>query len=715
MFVEHNFVNIATLSWKQRVILVGGIFAVYTVLAALLYKVIGTQTFPLSVIPLVATGLLFRYRAVFVAWIVTLLINTWLLNINNYPGWDALVDAGGLLGFIVLLVSGLATVKVREINQALRQQLRERSLLDEEMQRRNAELEALRHASFQITHNLELKPILETIVETVLKLVHAEDVHVFSYDGQRLTFGAAYWHEQQQPKSISEPRPNGVTYTAARAGTPIIVPDTRGHPLYQGSSWNGAIIALPLSLGNQVNGVMNIAYNEPHNFNEDEMRILRLLAGQAAIAMQNAQLYEAARDQASELELRVHERTSELLEAKERAEALLNNSFDAIILFDPNTGIERTNHSFGTLFGYEAGDIEQQPISVLVQPQWREAFLGILRGVIATGQSMRTETVLIRQDGIDFNADVALAPILSQDAQRPNVICSVRDISRRKQAEAKQQAMTMGLRMVPAIANELISCPELDDTLREAVAAARNKLGVERCAIFVEREGYLWGTYGTDMKRLTTDEHINSFVINAKWQERLDQLTPGEAQWIVVEDTHYTWTGKEAVPVGKGWIAITRIESLAGFQGFFFNDSAINGNPVDETLQEVISVYCSLVGKIVERKQIEESIRQAFIKEVELGELKSRFITSISHEFRTPLSIIQSSTQLLKFYRDRMDEAKKEFSPGQNRKSDSADDLAAGQHHDDQPGRHRWFALSSTPARSGLIMQEYGRGTGINI
>ena len=47
------------------------------------------------------------------------------------------------------------------------------------------------------------------------------------------------------------------------------------------------------------------------------------------------------------------------------------------------------------------------------------------------------------------------------------------------------------------------------------------------------------------------------------------------------------------------------------------------------------------------RKEYEEKITNAFIKEKELNDLKSRFISTVSHEFRTPLGVILSSSELL--------------------------------------------------------------------
>ncbi len=60
-----------------------------------------------------------------------------------------------------------------------------------------------------------------------------------------------------------------------------------------------------------------------------------------------------------------------------------------------------------------------------------------------------------------------------------------------------------------------------------------------------------------------------------------------------------------------------------------------------------------LQHEIMVRQQAEEGMRMALEKERELNELKSKFVSIASHEFRTPLSAILSSTSLIKQYRDR--------------------------------------------------------------
>ncbi len=177
-------------------------------------------------------------------------------------------------------------------------------------QQRTAELETVRRATLSLTASLELPAVLEAILDATLKFAtEAQDAHIFLYQpeaGGRLTFGASLWSDSRKGRPLSEPRPEGLTYTVARQGQPILVPDMRQHPFFRDAphDWRGAIIGLPLQIGTQVVGVMNIAYPAPRVFPESELRVLRLLADQAAIAIENARLFESeriAREQAEAL------------------------------------------------------------------------------------------------------------------------------------------------------------------------------------------------------------------------------------------------------------------------------------------------------------------------------------------------------------------------------------------------------------------------------
>jgi PAS domain S-box-containing protein len=64
----------------------------------------------------------------------------------------------------------------------------------------------------------------------------------------------------------------------------------------------------------------------------------------------------------------------------------------------------------------------------------------------------------------------------------------------------------------------------------------------------------------------------------------------------------------------------------------------------------LITRLAGIAEDVTERKQAEAEILNALSKEKELGDLKSRFISITSHEFRTPLTTIMSTAELLEYY-----------------------------------------------------------------
>lgn len=73
-------------------------------------------------------------------------------------------------------------------------------------------------------------------------------------------------------------------------------------------------------------------------------------------------------------------------------------------------------------------------------------------------------------------------------------------------------------------------------------------------------------------------------------------------------------------------------------------------------------MYQSVLHDITAYKQVEANLRYALEKEQELNEMKSRFVSMVSHEFRTPLSIIRTSSDILDRYHFRLsDTQRKEY------------------------------------------------------
>ena len=66
-----------------------------------------------------------------------------------------------------------------------------------------------------------------------------------------------------------------------------------------------------------------------------------------------------------------------------------------------------------------------------------------------------------------------------------------------------------------------------------------------------------------------------------------------------------------------------------------------------------------LEADVAEQKEVTEVMRNALEKEKELGEFRRRIITRVSHEFRTPLTVILSSTEFIKKYGHKLADEKK--------------------------------------------------------
>ncbi|MBP7690793.1 MAG: GAF domain-containing protein [Anaerolineales bacterium] len=173
----------------------------------------------------------------------------------------------------------------------------------EAAERRAAELDAVRTASLSLTSSLDLPEVLRAVLRGALSLLpSAGSAGIFLYQPERMEFGAALWADGRADP-LPAPRPHGLTYTVARSGEPLVISDLRAHPLFRAAppAGLGAMISLPLKIGARVVGVMNVAYPEPRALAEAELRIVQLLGEQAAAAIENARLFEAARKQVAEL------------------------------------------------------------------------------------------------------------------------------------------------------------------------------------------------------------------------------------------------------------------------------------------------------------------------------------------------------------------------------------------------------------------------------
>jgi PAS domain S-box-containing protein len=76
---------------------------------------------------------------------------------------------------------------------------------------------------------------------------------------------------------------------------------------------------------------------------------------------------------------------------------------------------------------------------------------------------------------------------------------------------------------------------------------------------------------------------------------------------------------------------------------------------VEMRTEALNNTITKLEEEVVERKKAEEEARKSLERERELNELKTKFVSIASHEFRTPLSTVLSSASLIQQYKDKND------------------------------------------------------------
>jgi PAS domain S-box-containing protein len=136
---------------------------------------------------------------------------------------------------------------------------------------------------------------LQTDTATVLLLTE---------DRKNLVVRAVSGDEEEAKGQVRVPYGKGIAGRVAASRKPRIVHDVpHAHP-YSGFLRQNvkSMMLAPLEAGERVIGVMHVAMFSPHRFSEDDLRILRVMAERAAVAIENARLFDAERQARADAE-----------------------------------------------------------------------------------------------------------------------------------------------------------------------------------------------------------------------------------------------------------------------------------------------------------------------------------------------------------------------------------------------------------------------------
>jgi diguanylate cyclase (GGDEF)-like protein len=156
------------------------------------------------------------------------------------------------------------------------------------------ELETLNHASRALAASLQLHELVESLArETVRAIRGAELVTLVRRDDGGLVVDS-YDAERDRFARFSATPGEGASGWVMARGRALSVPDFAASEFGAGSAGVRSWLGVPLVIAGEVEGVLAVQSYERSAFDRDHLRVLEAIGAQAAIALQNAQLYELA-------------------------------------------------------------------------------------------------------------------------------------------------------------------------------------------------------------------------------------------------------------------------------------------------------------------------------------------------------------------------------------------------------------------------------------
>lgn len=301
--------------------------------------------------------------------------------------------------------------------------------------------------------------------------------------------------------------------------------------------------------------------------------------------------------------------------------AMFSSAGEGLVVVDEQGVICMTNPRITEMFGYLESELIGQKIEMLIprgrrkeHVQDRESYIhNPNKRSMGVGMDLSGE----RKDGTAFPIEVSLNYFINEE--RTYVMAMVTDITIRKNAERELQELNVTLE---SLVDERTKALKESQNLYSAIArnfpkGTINVFDKELNYVFVEGEDLYKA--GITSKRLVGTNYIRHL--------------PSEIREFIRAELQEVFEGKSkslevTIPKGTYLLNCAPLPDLEG------------------EIRQILLVE----QNITRQKQAEQEAMAALQKEKELSELKSRFVSMASHEFRTPLSTILSSANLIAKY-----------------------------------------------------------------
>jgi PAS domain S-box-containing protein len=242
-----------------------------------------------------------------------------------------------------------------------------KSKLFAQVQAHAARLSALHAIDLAITSTLDLNARLDLLLTHTLEQMRGDQVNVFLAQGNQLAIVAQ--RGARNPARVGEtnfPIGVGAAGWVAQTGQPLALADVHRDPRWcetETAALEGIIAYLgaPLLVEGQVIGVLDVSTRVPREFTNEEIDFLMMLAGQAAIAIEHARLFDETHRRARELAM-LYETTRDLAAEHalpallqtivERAARLLNARGGGMYICDEEQQTVRCVVSYNTARDY---------------------------------------------------------------------------------------------------------------------------------------------------------------------------------------------------------------------------------------------------------------------------------------------------------------------------------------------------------------------------